>query len=230
MRASRDGEGLATTLAAMVEPEADVADILAHLLIDCARETGAEAAALLARDAAGELVLLSAASHRAVELEMHQTQGHEGPCVDVITEGAALRTCGQELLQQRWGSVGASIVQAGFHSVEGYPLRWRGTPFGGLNLFWTDAEPVIDRTGTRQAYADVATLVVMHTRSAEFVDRETSLLDALEGRELIEQAKGVLAHRRRISLEDAYAILLGRAGQAGNSLTRAARDVVTRRG
>src|SRR3982751_4591244 len=103
---------------ALVMPHPDVADILAHLLAEAGHATKAEACALMALDSNGELSLLAAQSHRAVELEILQIQRETVPCVDVINAGRPVHVSGADAIRQRWDKVGAAIVDAGFQGVE----------------------------------------------------------------------------------------------------------------
>ena len=216
---------LAAAMKALVLSDPDVADILAHLVSDCARATSADACALLAVDSDGELSLLAAESHRAVELEMLQIQREEGPCVEVIEGAAPLHVSGAEAIRARWGDVGATIVDAGFQAVEAYPMRWRGTMLGGLNLFLTDADRPVDAT-LAQTYADMATLVVVQSVSVDRDQVRARLHEALSARGVVEQAKGVVAYRDGIDLGEAYTSLLRRAESSGTPLTQTALDVV----
>src|SRR3954447_18461970 len=127
-------EAFADAAAALVA-EPDVADVLHHLVTDCAHLLDADAVAILARDAHGELSLLSATSHRVAELEMLQAQRTEGPCIDVLDTNEALSLSGSEELRTRWPHVGRAIADAGYTNVESFPMRWRGMALGGLNVF-----------------------------------------------------------------------------------------------
>lgn len=219
-------------LAAIVGDEVDVTDLLAHLVDDCARATGAVAVAILARveldGARDELALLTATSHRAVEIEMLQAQRRSGPCVEAIGTGAVVVATGDDLVA-RWGDVGRAIRDAGFEEVEAYPMRWRGESLGGLNVFRAEArQPGAALTG--QAYADVASLVVAQSAVVSPDLVRAGLATALESRALVEQAKGVLAYVGSVDMEQAYRELLRRADEADVSLTTAADSVVRRRG
>jgi hypothetical protein len=216
---------LANAVAAMVG-EPDVADILHHLVSDCAAVMEADAVAILARGTDGELSLLSATSHRVAELEMLQAQRDEGPCIDVITRGEAVSASGTDQLSGRWHDVGRAIADAGFTGVDAFPLRWRGAALGGLNVFWeTPAGRHIDPT-VGQAFADVATLAIIHTVPVSTEQAVARLHDALSSRAVVEQAKGVIAHVDDLDMSAAYDALVRRAEESGETLTQAARRVV----
>jgi transcriptional regulator with GAF, ATPase, and Fis domain len=221
--------GLATALAALVADDLDVADVLAHLVADCADATGADAVAILARDGGTPVALLTATSHRAVEIEMLQAQHLSGPCIDAIAEHRQVSATGTDELVRRWPTIGTAMAEAGFDSVHAFPMSWRGETFGGLNLFRSgpieaDASPIA------QAYADVATLAIVQTVAVSHDQVHARLREALEAREIVEQAKGVLAYTEDIDLEQAYRRLVDLGSSEHGSLTQVARAVVDHRG
>lgn len=205
--------------------EPDVADILAHLVADCASVLEADAVAILARDSGGELSLLTATSHRVSELEVLQIQRSAGPCIDVIETNEAIVVTGADHLTERWGSIGQAIVGAGFESVEAHPLRWRGTVLGGLNVFRSSTLVAHDAQ-LGQAFADVATLAVIYSMPISAEQAATRLHEALNARELVEQAKGVISYVDGVDLGTAYDRLLQRAESSGHTVTRAAAAVI----
>jgi len=223
--ASSVTEAFADAVAALVG-EPDVADVLAHLVGDCAAVMGAEAVAILARDERVGLSLLTASSHRASELELLQIQGSAGPCIDVIESNQALSVSGADLIRERWQHVGDAIVKAGFESVEAYPMRWRGTVLGGLNVFRAAAPVGEPDAVTGQAFADIATLAVIYSMPIAAEQAASRLHEALNARDLVEQAKGVIAFVEDVDMGTAYDLLLERAERVGETLTHVATTVL----
>jgi GAF domain-containing protein len=92
-------------------------------------------------------------------------------------------------------------------------MRLRGTVIGALNLFHTepgDMHP--DDLDTARALADVATIAILQHRAsqqAHLVNEQ--LTHALNSRIVIEQAKGVLAERRGLTMEQAFETLRSHA-------------------
>lgn len=226
--ASSFAEAVADAVAALVG-EPDVADILAHLVGDCAAVMGADAVAILARDETGGLSLLTASSHRASELEILQIQRSTGPCIDVIETKEALFASGADQINERWPGVGAAIVAAGFDNVEAYPMRWRGTVLGGLNVFRT-TRPIGEHDATiGQAFADIATLAVIYSMPLAAEQAAARLHEALSARDLVEQAKGVIAYLEDVDMGTAYNLLLERADVNDETLTHTAAAVIAER-
>jgi hypothetical protein len=206
--------------------EPDVTDVLAHLVTHCAAVLEADAVAILARDATGNLSLLSASSHRAVELELLQMQRATGPCIDAIASNEALSVSGSGDLKGRWQQVGEAIVDAGFEGVEAFPLRWRGQALGGLNVFRADASDVGRGADVGQTFADIATLAVVYSMPISTEQAAATLHEALAARELVEQAKGVIGFVERVDMATAYDLLVARSQDTGQTLTRTAEAVL----
>jgi GAF domain-containing protein len=99
--------------------------------------------------------------------------------------------------------------QAGFAAVQALPMRLREQVIGALNLF--RAVPgVFDPADVRvgQALADVATISLLHERSVRHSDAlNEQLQTALNSRVVIEQAKGKLAERLGVDMDQAFSLL-----------------------
>ena len=92
-------------------------------------------------------------------------------------------------------------------------MRLREQVIGALNLFRADAgalAPADIRVG--QALADVATISLLHERSMRHSDTLNEQLQAaLNSRVVIEQAKGKLAERLGVDMDQAFTLLRDRA-------------------
>ncbi len=217
---------LAQATAALLDDH-DVTDLLFRIVRDAAEFTSARSSGLLVRAPGGELELLSATSHAAAELELFQDQVSEGPCLDVLASARPLSVVGADSIAERWPTVGPAIVEAGYRSVHAFPLVWHGRPLGGLNLFGDEARALDDEeTVTARSFADMATLVIAQPERLDQGVVMRRLTDALEGRVVVERAKGVLFHQLGIDMEGAYDALVERSAREGTSLSATARDVV----
>jgi GAF domain-containing protein len=110
---------------------------------------------------------------------------------------------------EAWTKFRDSALEQGFVSVHAIPLRLRETTIGTLNLLRDTVGELEPRDAmTAQAFADVATIGVLHERSL----RESSLLaeqlqTALNRRTVIEQAKGVVAYTQKVPMEEAFGLI-----------------------
>lgn len=226
MTATTASQAFVDAAAAMVQQD-DVADTLARLLESCADLTSAAAIGLLVKDSHGRLEVLSATSHLATELELYQLQHDTGPCVEVAVTGAVVSVRSDSEITGRWDNVGEAIVAAGFHAVEAVPLRWHGQLIGAMNAFHAGPETADDESQQlTQAFADIATLVIVQSTTLTSTELDERVRTALAGRTVIEQAKGVLAEATGIDMATAYQHLVRHAIENHTSLTDAATHLI----
>jgi hypothetical protein len=218
-------QAFADVAAAMVD-DVHVGDILARLLADCAEVVDARAVAILVTDRRDRLALLSSTSAVAADLEMLQVQDEEGPCVEAVRTGEIVSANSPDMVG-RWGKVGATIVAAGFASVEAYPLRWRGRALGGLNVFRESPhERSLEVDALTQAFSDVATIALLHSTDLTSHQVTARVHEAVVARSTIEQAKGVLRELEGVDLETAARRLREMAAAEDTSLREAALRVL----
>jgi len=215
---------LARATAAMVGPDFDVTGALASMVVEVSSALSARAAAVLV-DVDGQLEVLAASSHRALDLEIHQAQAQEGPCLDTIRSGVEVHEVGAEAIRGRWPRVGPMIVASGYESVQALPMFWHGTAFGGLNLFRAEATGFEDQQAECRALADTVTLLIV---SAHYQNDQLAagLHSALEERAVVELAKGALAHAWELDMASAYDALTDLAHEQHVTLGVAARQVM----
>jgi GAF domain-containing protein len=228
MTARTAAQALADAASALTGDD-DVTDMLARLLDDARDVLGAQAVGLLLMTPDGGLELLSATSHRAAELELFQIQHDSGPCVDTIRAGTALSVADTREILDRWPQVGPAIVAAGYSAVQAYPLRWHGRTLGAMNVFRDEAGPPdASAAATGQAFANIATIVIVQPTGLTPQQVTERIQQALEARTIIEQAKGVLAYTRELDMSAAYDLLRALAAERQASLTATAADVIAR--
>jgi len=208
----------------------DVIDLLSTLTTDCTRLLDVSSAGLLLADGHGVLHVMAASSERVRDLEVFQLQRAEGPCLDCFHGGAPVGVPDLERETERWPQFAPAARAAGFLSVHALPMRLRDTTLGALGLFGA-AVGALDPEDLSlgQALADVASVALVQDRAA--TDQATvneQLQDALSSRVVLEQAKGVLAHRGDLSMPEAFAALRQFARDHDLRLARVAQDVVMR--
>jgi transcriptional regulator with GAF, ATPase, and Fis domain len=167
------------------------------------------AAGLLLADPRGELQVVAASSEAARLLELFQLQSDQGPCLDCFRCGQPVSAADLAAEADRWPRFAASAQQAGFAAVQALPMRLRDQVIGALNLF--RAEPgAFDSAAVDvgQALADVATISLLHERNMRHSDTLNEQLQAaLNSRVIIEQAKGKLAERLGLDMDQAFSLL-----------------------
>ena len=107
-------------------------------------------------------------------------------------------------------------------------MRLRGDVIGALNLFRTDQADLDEADIVAgQALADAATIAVLsHQAVLETQLVNARLSHALNSRIVIEQAKGVLAERTGLSMEEAFARMRAHARNSNLKLVDVAEGVV----
>jgi GAF domain-containing protein len=183
---------------------------------------------VLLADLDGELRVMAASSEQVRLLELFQLQNDEGPCLDSFRTGAPVIVADVSAEADRWPRFVAAAQRSGFGSVQALPMRLRDEVVGALNLFRTGTGPFDpDAMPLAQALADVATISLLQQRTAH---RSTvlneQLQNALNSRVLIEQAKGKLAERRGIDMEQAFTTLRGYARAHNRRLSDLARAFI----
>ena len=188
-------------------------------------------AGLLLADPAGFLRVMASSSERSEALDVLQLQNEEGPCFECFRRGEAVASADLEADAARWPAFAPVAVQMGYHSVQAVPMRVGGKTIGAVNLFrsQTGSLPPEDMD-LAQGMADLAAVGLLHERSL----RESRLLveqlqTALTSRVVIEQAKGVLAARAGVGVDEAFARMRAHARSHNLRLSDVAREVIDAR-
>jgi GAF domain-containing protein len=225
-----DGQLLSETFVELTDTmvaDFDIIDFL-HVLTDrSAQLLDVSAAGLLLADPRGELRLVAASSEAARLLELFQLQSDQGPCLDCFRTGRPV-TVPDLGASQRWPRFTAAASEAGFTAVQALPMRLRDQVIGALNLFRAtpgDLDPASMRIG--QALADVATIGLLNERSMRRSDSlNEQLQTALNSRVMIEQAKGKLAERLGLDMDQAFSVLRSYARSRNQRLSDLSRAFV----
>ena len=225
-----DGQLLSETFVELTDTlvaDFDVIDFLHVLTGRSAALLDVSAGGLLLADQRGELRVVATSSEAARLLELFQLQSDEGPCLDCFRSGQPVAATDLST-DQRWPRFAAAAGQAGFSAVQALPMRLRDQVIGALNLFRATSgalDPDAVRVG--QALADVATIGLLNERSMRRRDiLNEQLQAALNSRVIIEQAKGKLAERLGIDVNQAFMLLRDQARNRNQHLSELARAFV----
>ncbi|HSL59114.1 MAG TPA: GAF and ANTAR domain-containing protein [Acidimicrobiales bacterium] len=216
------------TLADTLVNDFDVIDLLTMLADRCVTILGVSAAGLMLAGPDGTLRVIASSSEQMRLLELFELQTDQGPCLESYQTGEPVTHLDLATATARWPRFAPEAIANGFRSVHALPMRLRGDVIGALNLFHTGAEG-IDDEGVRaaRAFADIATIAILQYRatigSHELIDQ---LNTALNTRIVIEQAKGIVAERRQLDMERAFAALRGHARNHNLRLADVAKAVV----
>lgn len=212
--------------AARLAGRTDVLGNTVALLTDAAALMAAEAAGLLVQRPSGGVELVACTSHRATELALYAGQERLGPCSEAISTGRFV-SAGPDDLGSKWDGVGQAFLDAGFRRVEAFPVFWRETVLGALNVFHTEDRPLgpeHERTGA--TFATLAALLLARPGDLAAGTVQQQVLEALESRVVVEQAKGVLSYVWKVDMARAYELLVQAAADQGRPLTEVAARIV----
>jgi hypothetical protein len=205
----------------------DVIEFLHTMAGRCVQLLDVDAAGLMLADQRGQLHASASSTESARLLELFELQADAGPCMEAFRTGKQVVNVDLKASRDRWPRFAEEAQAAGYVSVHALPLRLRTVVIGALNLFCSRPVALSEAdTRTGQALADVATIGILAQRSV----RQSELLaaqlqQALNSRVTIEQAKGVLAERRRITVDEAFILLRSHARNHNLHLSDLARQV-----
>ena len=208
--------------------EFDVVEVLTHLADRCVELLDVQAAGVMLASTDRELRVVASSSDAMRVLELFELQAEEGPCPDCFRTGDAVASSRSAEIDARWPHFGPLASDAGFRSVHALPMRLHGQKIGALNLFRTD-EGQLEEADViaAQAFADVATIVLLQRRAAaaaQVVNEQ--LTHALNSRIVIEQAKGMVAERTGLDMELSFARIRNYARNHNLPLVDVARHVI----
>jgi GAF domain-containing protein len=206
----------------------DVVDFLHRLTVRCAQVLGVSTVGVLLTDQRGALRVVAASTEQTRLLEILQMQTNQGPCPECFHTGRPVAVPDLSTAIDRWPGFATEARLAGFASVHAVPMRLRTDVIGALNLFGSRPGALDEDTiRLAQALADVATIGILQARAIR--SRETlaeQLQTALNSRIVIEQAKGVIAERRNLDMDESFTLLRGTARTSNRRLSDLARAVV----
>ncbi len=215
---------LADTLVA----DFDVVDLLHVLAGRCVELLDVQAAGLMLADRRGELRLMASSSEQSRLLELFELETDEGPCLTCFETGQPVADIALHQPDPRWPRFGRQATDAGFQAVYALPLKLRTDVIGVLNLFSAGSDPLADddmRIG--QALADVATIGLLQHRAIEHRQvLAEQLQGALNSRVLVEQAKGVVAERLGIGMQEAFEAMRAHARRHNARLSDVALGII----
>ncbi|MDQ1385287.1 MAG: hypothetical protein QOG65_2666 [Actinomycetota bacterium] len=167
----------------------------------------------------------------ALPLDQAQYEADDGPCLTAFRTGEVVRVERIADAGARWPKFVAAAAEAGIVSSLSLPLMLKREVVGALNLYASQHLSFTDTSvHLAQLFAEQAALAVTN---AEIYWKTYTLTQnltlALENRERIGQAKGILATRLGITMDEAFD-QLRRASQNLNIKLRDIADHVVETG
>ena len=216
--------GLADTL---VE-DYDIIDFMQTLAERCVDLLDVSAAGIMLADSDGRLHHAACSSEQKRLVELFEIQIEKGPCFDAYRERTSVQSASPEEAEALWPQFAPRALESGFVSFSAVPMRLRAKVIGALNLFSSRQQALVDRDlDIAQAMADIATIGILQERAIRDHSVYSSQLQvALSSRIAIEQAKGVVAERNHISVDQAFEIIRSFTRSHHRALSDTARRIV----
>lgn len=176
----------------------------------------------------GRLAFVTASLEDITALEKTQEAEQLGPCVDAYRTAASVLVPDIADHADEWPSVVEVAASNGIVAVGAVPLAVGGHHLGTLDLLDTRRH---DWTPDEAEVAELlAALVAGYLANASLLGHARTTADqlqeALDTRVIIEQAKGVIAGERRISVDDAFSIIRSHARKRGAPMRDVANAIV----
>jgi GAF domain-containing protein len=174
------------------------------------------------------LVFATVVPERLAMLEQVQQEHQAGPCVTAYREARVVAIEDLAEHSERWPEYCRVAESIEVSSVASLPMQLHGVRVGALNLYgrgprsWSS-----DDLAAAVVMADMATGYLINASVLQHQEELNEQLQmALASRIAIEQAKGILAHKHRISVDQAFDRLRRHARAHNQSLRKLAQAVV----
>jgi GAF domain-containing protein len=225
MNRSRDiGQAIAAAARSINHPQS--LDETLQAIADAARQSvpGFDQVGISTLHKSGKVQTRAATGHLVHDLDSLQYGLAEGPCVDTLRD-AQVVVVPRIRHDQRWPRYVPEAVKLGLRAQLAVQLYvdHEGT-LGGLNLYSTTSEEIDpEAEGIAELFAAHAAIALDNAR-----ERNT-LNQALQSRQVIGQALGIIMERYGISEDQAFAFLVRASTQSNLKLRDIAQDLVTQR-
>ena len=200
-----------------------------HQLARAVREVfpGAAGAGVSLMGQAGDRVTTAATDTVVEAADALQYELGQGPCLSAWATREVQRI-DDTARDPRWTRWQAAAAESGIRSVLSAPMVHRGRRLGALKVYST-APGRFDEAGERllSLFADAAATLLGSAQSLDAPVRlSASLRTALQSRETIGLAAGILMARRRLDGDAARSVLLDQAHAQGRRVAEVAADVL----
>jgi len=175
----------------------------------------------------GVLATVAATDQTIMAMDADQYSTGQGPCVDASIKGHWFHAESLDT-ETRWPSFTPQARGLGIKAILSSPLRACEKPVGALNIYSRTAQSFeIRDQETASAFAQQASVILSDAR-ADVSDTEIAVRfqKALESREVISLAQGIIMERERVNKERAFNALLRASHSQGLSLRVQAEEMV----
>jgi hypothetical protein len=213
---------------ASIPANAEVVDAALSLVVALAHATVAGAdgvSVMLSRH--GTLATVAASDDTIMGMDADQYATGQGPCVSAATDGQRIYV-DSLASETRWPEFVPRAKKRGINSILSMPLLTGGRPLGALNIYSTMAGAFADSDQSLAALCAQQASDLLANAAVDVSPEELGarLRDALDSRQTITLAVGVVMARDGVSVDDAYAVLLQSSHQSAVPLRETAQVIV----
>jgi GAF domain-containing protein len=205
----------------------DLDELLHRLMRHATQVVDAAGAGIMLASEGSGLDFVAASDERVVEAEEHQAELETGACFEAYAINRLVVV--EDLAQDdRWPEYSRRVTGLGLHSVLGIPMNAFGQTIGVINFYreppstWTDEDvntaEIITAMGAGYIL-NANQLRAQHTLSEQ-------LHAAIESRDVIGQAKGILMARGHVGADEAFELLRQRSQQHNQKLRQVAQRLI----
>ena len=175
----------------------------------------------------GQPATVAATDERAVAIDQAQYAAGEGPCLTAATSGGIVRVTVPDI-HDEWPDFVAAAGRAAVASYLSAPLFIDHEYQGSLNLYgekphgFHESDAALLELYTTAAEAALRTV----RRYLQAREHAEQLRTALTSRAVIDQAKGIIMAVRRVSADEAFAVLVGQSQRQNVKLRDLAKQMV----
>ena len=202
---------------------AEVVDAALRLVVALAHATvtGADGVSVML-SRAGSLATVAASDETISGMDADQYATGQGPCVSAATDGKRIHVDSLDT-EARWPEFIPRARERGINSILSMPLLTRGRPLGALNIYSNQAGAFRDPEQSLAALCaqQASDLLASASMDVSAEDLSARLRAALQVREAITLAVGIVMKSEGISADDAHALLLQSSHHSAIPLRRA---------
>lgn len=206
----------------------DLSGVLQELCDHASEVFGAAGAGVSVFDDQGLLRFVTATDEVIVAAEQTQERERAGPCYASLEAMGPVAVGDVRTVRDRWPGYARTLEEQGLHSVLGLPLVLSDRRIGAIDVY---DRPPRDWSSSKVAaagvLADVATAYLANAGELARSRRTTEQLQhALDGRIVIEQAKGKLSESANVSMDEAFTMMRAWARNSRQTVRAVARQVI----
>lgn len=165
----------------------------------------------------------------AAEVDRSQYDAGQGPCMTAMATGATVCVDSFQV-DGRWPQLAVCAKERTIESALATPLAVGSEVLGALNLYSRDPGAFAGSEARAELFGRQASITLANAHALRRAEQLAQhLAHALENRDVIGQAKGIIMAAQNVSADEAFDVLRRASQRANRKLHEVARDIVERR-